>query len=159
MRRWRRRRRGTGRLAVIAELYAARLTIDDIIPALLDLQARLGIEEFAADPSEPAYIEQCRAAGLRIRKAEHAVLPGITAVTQAIGAGMTVDPSCSGLLSEMPAYTWKLERGSGETSDAPLKAHDHACDALRYAVMAHALPSQPGILGYYQRLAAGPGGG
>jgi hypothetical protein len=43
-------------------------------------------------------------AGLPVRKAENSVLPGITSVTAAIAAGMTVDPSCTGLLAEMPAY-------------------------------------------------------
>jgi hypothetical protein len=38
-------------------------------------------------------------------------------------------------------------------ADAPAKAHDDACDALRYAVMAHAAP-EPGILTLYKRLAA-----
>lgn len=144
---------GSGRLAVIAELYEHRRTLDDLVPALLELQARLRIEAFYADPSEPAYIEACRARGLAVRKAENAVLPGITAVSAAIAAGMTVDPSCAGLLAEMPAYAWKPERGSGEMADAPAKAHDDACDALRYAVMAHAAP-EPAIITLYKRLAA-----
>jgi hypothetical protein len=75
-------------------------------------------------------------------------------LSAALAAGMTVDPACRGLLAEFPAYTWEPERASGESSDAPIKAHDDACDALRYAVMAHALPDEPGILGYYRRLAA-----
>lgn len=145
---------GSGRLAVIGELYAHQRTLEELVPALAALQARLGIERFYADPSEPAYIEQCVAAGLAVVKAEHAVLPGITAVSAAIAAGMTVDPSCAGLLAELPAYTWKAERASGELSDAPLKAHDDACDALRYAVMAHQPPAEPGFLTYVKRLAS-----
>jgi PBSX family phage terminase large subunit len=132
---------GSGRLAVIAEIYEHQRTLDDLIPALLELQGRLRIEAFYADPSEPAYIDACRARGLPVQKAENSVLPGITAVSSAIAAGMTVDPSCRGLLAEMPGYAWKPERGTGETADIPLKAHDDACDALRYAVMAHVGPS------------------
>jgi len=144
---------GTGRLAVIAELYEHRRTLDDLVPALLELQARLRIDAFYADPSEPAYIEACRARGLSVRKAENAVLPGITAVSAAIAAGMTVDPSCTGLIAELPGYAWKAERGSGELADAPTKAHDDACDALRYAVMAHCAP-EPAIITLYKQLAA-----
>jgi hypothetical protein len=143
---------GSGRLAVIGELYARQRTLDELIPALEDLRAQLHIDDFYADPSEPAYIEQCQAKGLDVRKADNSVLPGITAVSAAIAAGMTVDPACSGLLAELPAYTWKPERGSGELADAPVKAHDDACDALRYAVMAHGAP-EPGFLTYWKRLA------
>jgi hypothetical protein len=56
--------------------------------------------------------------GPPVLKAENAVLPGITAATDAIAYGMTVDPSCTGLLAEMPAYAWKPERGTGEMTDA-----------------------------------------
>jgi hypothetical protein len=38
-------------------------------------------------------------------------------------------------------------------ADVPTKAHDDACDALRYAVMAHGAP-EPGILTYLKSLAA-----
>jgi PBSX family phage terminase large subunit len=144
---------GTGRLGVLGEIYEHRLTLDDLIPALTELQKRFRIEAFYGDPSEPAYIDACRAKGLNIRKAENAVLPGVTAVTAAIAAGMTVDPSCVGLLAEMPGYSWKPERGSGEMTDVPVKAHDDACDALRYAVMAHNAP-EPGIIGLYRHLVA-----
>jgi hypothetical protein len=78
-------------------------------------------------------------------------------LSTALAAGMTVDPACWGLLAKLPADTWKPERASCESSDAPIKAHDDACDALRYAVMAHALPDEPGILGYYRRLDAEAG--
>jgi PBSX family phage terminase large subunit len=144
---------GTGRLAVLAEIYEHHRTLDDLVPALQELRRRLRIEAFFADPSEPAYIEACRARGLPVRKADNAVLPGITAVSAAIAAGLTVDPSCTGLLAEMPGYAWKPERGSGEMADAPIKAHDDACDALRYAVMAHVAPGH-GMLAYMRSLAA-----
>jgi PBSX family phage terminase large subunit len=134
---------GSGRLAVIAEIYERHLTLDEIIPALGELQSRLGITAFYADPSEPAYIDACRAKGLPVLKAENAVLPGITAVADAIAHGLTVDPGCAGLLAEMPGYAWKPERGTGEMADAPLKTHDDACDALRYAVMAFTRSDNP----------------
>ncbi len=92
-------------------------------------------EEFFADPSEPAYIRQCRDAGLPMSSATNDVLPGITAVSQALRAGMTVDPSCVGLLGEIPGYVWKRDRATGNTIDVPVKVGDDGCDALRYATM------------------------
>lgn len=126
---------GTGRRAVLGEIYERGWTIDDVIPALKAFRAEHGIEEFYADPSEPAYIRQCREAGLPMMAATNDVLPGLTAVAQSIRAGMTVDPSCVGLLGEIPGYVWKRDRASGNTIDVPVKVNDDACDALRYGCM------------------------
>lgn len=124
-----------GRRAVLGELYERGWTIDDVIPALKKLRAEHGVEEFFADPSEPAYIRQCREAGLPMVPATNDVLPGITAVAQSIRDGMTIDPSCIGLLGEIPGYVWKRDRATGMTIDVPVKVGDDGCDALRYGCM------------------------
>jgi phage terminase large subunit len=49
---------------------------------------------------------------------------------------MFVSPSCAGLLGEVPGYTWAPDRLGG-FHDRPIDENDDACDALRYAVMAH----------------------
>ncbi|HLY66751.1 MAG TPA: phage terminase large subunit, partial [Chloroflexota bacterium] len=104
---------GTGRLAVIDEVYEKGQTIDHIIPALQYVRERHNVQTFYADPSEPAYILQCQRAGLPMEPANNAVAPGIGAVSMAIGRGMTVAPSCSGLLGELPGYTWAKDRAGG----------------------------------------------
>lgn len=109
-----------GRRAVLGELYARGWTIDDVIPALTKLRAEHGVEELFADPSEPAYIRQCREAGLSMVAATNDVLPGI---------------SCVGLLGEIPGYVWKRDRATGLTIDVPVKVGDDGCDALRYGCM------------------------
>jgi PBSX family phage terminase large subunit len=138
---------GSGRRATLAEVYGRGLTIENVIPALKALHARYHCT-FYADPSEPAYIEQCRRAGLAMVKANNDVLAGITAVTDALAAGMTVSPTCTGLLGEVPAYVWKQERGSGEMADSPLKSNDDACDAWRYANIALSIDTEPGFILY-----------
>ena len=60
--------------------------------------------------------------------------PGIDAVSTAIARGMTVDPSCSGLLGELPGYTWKPNKAGG-FHEQPIDINDDACDALRYLVV------------------------
>jgi phage terminase large subunit len=127
---------GTGRKGVVAELYARGRTVPSLIPELVKLREQWQIETFYADPSEPAYIAECRAAGLPIVEATNDVLPGLTAVTDEITKGLLVSPRCAGLLSEIPGYVWQIERGSGMPKDVPQKVNDDACDALRYAVMA-----------------------
>ena len=93
---------GSGRLSVVREVYAKGALVRDIIPALLDIAKAYPGVVFHADPSEPAYIAECRAAGLKMTAARNDVNEGIQAVSVAINDGMTIDPSCSGLLGEMP---------------------------------------------------------
>jgi hypothetical protein len=47
---------------------------------------------------------------------------------------MTVSPACTGLLEEIPGYTWQSNRLG--LQEKPIEVNDDACDALRYAVMA-----------------------
>lgn len=124
---------GSGRLAVLREVYRRETLTDDLIPLLRAFQARYRIDTFYADPSEPEYIAACQKAGLPVTPATNDVQPGIDAVATAIKAGMTVDESCTGLLGELPSYTWASDRNG--LKDQPVKVDDDACDALRYAVM------------------------
>ncbi|MFH0917031.1 MAG: phage terminase large subunit [bacterium] len=127
---------GSGRLAVLDEVYERGTLLDTLIPRLRNLVLIHKVEVFYADPSEPEYIAACRRAGLPMQPATNDVLPGIDAVGKAIGDGMTIDPRCSGLLGELPGYTWLQNKGmGGGLKEQPLKMNDDACDALRYAVM------------------------
>jgi hypothetical protein len=125
---------GTGRRATIDELYTRGRLLDELIPELLALQERYAIGVFFADPSEPAYIEHCRRAGLRIAEAANDVLPGIDAVAASIKGGETVSPRCTALLAEIIDYTWHRDR-SGEAQERPAALNNDACDAWRYAHM------------------------
>ncbi len=124
---------GSGSLAVIDEVYEKGVTIDKIIPALQFVRDTHKISMFYADPSEPAYIAQCRGAGLPMEPAINDVSPGIAAVSKAIASGMTVSPSCKGILTELPSYTWKPSRAGG-FDEKPIEINDDAADALRYAI-------------------------
>jgi len=80
------------------------------------------------DPAEPASIEQFQRRGLRAESADNDVIPGIQHVT-AQRHGLQVHETCRNLRNEFGGYEWKDE---GE--DKPVKANDHALDALRYAL-------------------------
>jgi phage terminase large subunit len=136
---------GSGRLAVLGEVYRHGQLIEDLIPSLLRLQSALGIEAFYADPSEPEYIASCQRAGLSVIPATNDVGPGLNAVAAAIKQGLTIDPACGGLLSELPNYRWAADRSTGGFKEKPVEEGDDACDALRYAVMALA---EAGVLLY-----------
>lgn len=168
---------GSGRLAVVGELYARQRGLDQLVEPWLDDsgQVRPGIAQLleqhrvgvlVCDPSEPGLMGQLQRQlaehrarhqadhrqGLRpddctldtkVRAAQNAVSTGLQAVDKAMRAGMTVDPSCTGLLSELPGYTWQPQRGGGYR-EVPVEEGDDACDALRYAVMEYeASPDNP----------------
>jgi len=125
----------TGRRHTVDEVYERGRTVSQLIPRLHHLKEQWNIEHFYADPSQPGYIADCQSAGLPVTAATNDVLPGITAVSDAIERGMTVSPKCAGLLTEIPGYVWAQQRGTGMTKDEPVKMNDDACDAWRYAVM------------------------
>ena len=41
--------------------------------------------------------------------------------------------SCRGLIAELPGYAWD-DAAANKGEVKPVKANDHSCDALRYAV-------------------------
>lgn len=91
------------------------------------------------DPAAEGFILQLKedAPQLRIKRADNAVLEGIQLVSSAIDAGvLMIHPRCKHLIEEIQGYSWDpkaQERGE----DKPLKTNDHACDALRYGLMAY----------------------
>src|SRR6185369_1255087 len=81
---------GAGRLAVADEVYERGKSVTgDIIPRLKSIRDEWGVSMFYADPSEPAYIADCVAAGIPMTPADNDVDPGIQAVATAIKEGMT----------------------------------------------------------------------
>lgn len=87
------------------------------------------------DPSAASFITQLWQDGHHgIARAQNDVVGGIRSVASLFGAGLLrVHRSCTGLLEELPAYVWD-EKAAEKGEDKPVKANDHSCDALRYAV-------------------------
>ncbi len=42
-------------------------------------------------------------------------------------------PLCT--IQELPMYCWQQPKADGSIKETPINAHDHGCDAMRYAVM------------------------
>ena len=149
---------GSGRLAVMDEVYETGLGLDQMIepylardgirPGIARVLEKHGVTHVACDPSEPALMEQLRRllaehrAGhgpdcllrANVKAATNTMSTGLQAVDKAFRQGMTVDPSCRGLVSEVPGYTWAPNKQGG-FHEKPVEVGDDACDALRYAVM------------------------
>ena len=63
------------------------------------------------------------------------VKEGLTRTASILEAGrLTVSVSCERLIAELGEYHWD-PRAQERGEDKPAKTFDHACDALRYAVM------------------------
>ena len=141
---------GDGRTHQFRELYETGLVQDELIRQLGRLCLRRndpdnhfvnGVDRLVVDPSDPGFIEACRryfqANGLgdvAVQKARGGERkPGIRQCQNQIVDGgdgkprHTIDPSCEATWRETESYEWEEKR------DEPIKEHDHAMDAWRYA--------------------------
>lgn len=90
------------------------------------------------DPAAEGFILQLREDScLRVRPARNDVLKGIQLVSSSLESGvLAIHPRCRNLIDELMGYAWDTAaQARGE--DKPLKQRDHACDALRYGLMAY----------------------
>lgn len=86
------------------------------------------------DPSALELRVQMAQAGIAVRRADNAVLPGIQAVSSLFALDLLkIHESCEGLLAEIPGYSWDDKAVERDGTDAPIKADDHGIDAMRYA--------------------------
>jgi PBSX family phage terminase large subunit len=144
---------GDGRMVLLHETYRTGHLIDWWTAKAAELDAFYGVEAWACDPSEPAYIEQFRAAGLAAVAGDNAIAAGIQRVQQRLatapdgrprlrfsgGALDQRDPlldeqkrPCS-VLEELPAYVWDT-RPNAALKELPVDRDNHAADCARYAV-------------------------
>lgn len=91
------------------------------------------------DPSATSFIAQLHRDGWgRVRKADNDVSDGLREVASLLAPSvdrLRVAEAADGLRKEIPGYVWDPKKAlAGE--DAPIKANDHSCDALRYGVRA-----------------------
>lgn len=87
------------------------------------------------DPSAASFKVQLHRDGVpSVTDADNAVTDGIRTVASLLGAdALVIDASCTGLLGELPGYSWD-DTAAAKGEDKPVKVADHYCDALRYAV-------------------------
>lgn len=91
-------------------------------------------EWIVVDPSAAGFIEQLHRDGVTPAGADNAVQDGIRTVASLFAADkLRIHRSCTGLIEELPGYVWD-DKAAARGEDKPLKAADHSCDALRYAV-------------------------
>lgn len=90
------------------------------------------------DPSATSFRMECERHDIpNLYEADNDVLSGIRFVAQYLANGtLKICDSAQSLIREMGAYAWDI-KASARGIDRPSKKHDHACDALRYALFSH----------------------
>lgn len=127
-----------GKAWVIHEEYVERRKVDDWTRVAEMLRARYAIEIFYCDSSQPEFIDKFRQAGLTAWGATHDVVTGIQAVYKRIDTRqLVVSRECQNTIREFGTYQWRIDKGSENLLDMPIKLDDHAMDALRYAIYSH----------------------
>jgi hypothetical protein len=88
-----------------------------------------------ADPANATERNSLRIAGLKIQKANNALMAGITAVTARLRTGTlrVVQGACPNLVSEAGLYRYDDDPGERK-AEKPLDDNNHALAALRYLI-------------------------
>lgn len=96
------------------------------------------IRSIYIDPSATSFRLELQKQGVNgLYEAENEVVDGIRYVSKFLNEGtLKICANCKHLLKEIQSYVWD-PKGDKTGVDKPLKAHDHACDAMRYALYTH----------------------
>lgn len=123
------------RLVVVDEWAPKRGMTQAALSA--DLRRWIGSRQpewIALDPAAEGFQNQLFVDGVIAMHAANAVLAGIRTVSSLLGADLLiVSDACVELIAEVPGYAWD-PKAELRGVDAPIKANDDSCDALRYAV-------------------------
>jgi len=139
---------GDGGAWQVDEFYQRRAGLEEtLLPALLGLTRRYGVETWYCGPDEPEHIDALAAAltreGLaaRAQRADNSVRAGIQTVTSLLARrpdgsyGLRIAPRCIYTIAEYGSYQYATRASEGrDPSEQPLKQNDHALDATRYAL-------------------------
>jgi PBSX family phage terminase large subunit len=130
---------GEAEFCVLDEVYERNIAPDGTGECWVSIAARLkqrwGIGAFFCDPSQPGNIDAFVRAGLRAKRADNAIEPGIARVSGLLASErLFIAPGCKNLIEELGRYAYETDR-DGRTTGQVKKTHDHAADALRYAVV------------------------
>ena len=128
------------RLFIVDEWYERQKLEQEIVEtALRWKELHPEIDCFVIDPSAAGLRASMRNVGLDAVPAKNAVFSGIQTVAQRLRKNKVGDPmlvvhrKCSNLIREFGSYEW-MSNQDGSMKDQPKKEHDHALDAIRYAI-------------------------
>jgi phage terminase large subunit len=123
------------RLVVVDEWAPGRMTD---VGYSIDFRRWIGgrsPEWVCVDPAAASFKLQLFTDGLpNVMDAHNAVVPGVRTIASLLATDrLVVSDACRHLIAEIPGYVWD-PRATARGEDAPVKANDDCCDALRYAI-------------------------
>lgn len=125
-----------GALYIEHELYEKRLELDDTAKAMIDNLPDVERHAVRADNARPESISYLKRNGIpRIvacKKGKGSVEDGVEFIKSF--KEIVIHPRCNNTASEFGLYSYKIDRHSGDILPALVDAHNHAIDALRYAL-------------------------
>lgn len=99
----------------------------------------LNFQEVYPDPESPSAIEELKKKGVyckEVVKNKDSIKNGINRIRALFLQGkLKIHHSCENLISELENYRYPDKRDDRNEDENPVKEHDHALDALRYAIM------------------------
>lgn len=116
----------------IAREAGGRLSLRQLPAALrevIDSDADL----VKGDSSQPGTIEHLNSEGFNIVGAKKGPGSVKTGITWLQGFRIIIDPECEQMRDEARLYSWQKDRLTGKVLSAPIDAHNHYWDAVRYA--------------------------
>ena len=91
------------------------------------------------DPENPSAIQVLSDRGIEVRevvKGKDSISTGINKVRNLFKRNkLRIHRSCVNLISELETYSYPDKKADQNPPENPIKEHDHALDALRYAIM------------------------
>lgn len=93
------------------------------------------------DPENQGAIEELRKRGVNTRevvKGKGSVEAGIQKIRELfLNSKLKINKRCVNLIAELEMYSYDDDQIDKNEKEAPVKAHDHAIDAMRYAIMTY----------------------
>jgi phage terminase large subunit len=124
-----------GKLYLDEVLYLPGLTNPDINARLRAADPLAHTRQIVGDSAEPKSLEELRRMGLRVEPA----VKGADSVNAGIGVlkqyQMLVTRRSVNLRKELMNYKWKVDRLTGEATNAPVDAFNHLLDGARYVAL------------------------
>jgi len=105
---------------------------------IADYVALCKFKEVYPDPENPSAIEELRRKGVNTReviKGKDSIKSGINKIKEMLIRGdILINKRCVNLISEFEMYSHDDDQSEKNENENPVKANDHALDALRYVV-------------------------
>jgi len=117
---------------VLKEKYLPKTTLTEVYQAFIEIMLDKRIKNIYLDPSALALKDKLKEVGIyNFKDADNSVKEGIQTVYDCFTSQrLFISEECVNLKGELFTYCYKKDG-----SDDVIKEHDHACDALRYAIM------------------------